>query len=107
MSERTELIARLPWVTRLDRTQDCDGYRYSSMSFKALRDPVLKAKYKCRVPARWRFRALRRNPMPARDGVYCWSHLWSRGLQHDMAEYARTMRELAELHAAYTGQEKP
>ena len=97
MSARTDLVARLPWVTRLERTQPCDGYRWSSMSWKARCDPELMAKYKCKVPARWRFRALKRNPLPARDGTYCWSHLWAMGLQHDMAEQARTQRGLAKM----------
>jgi hypothetical protein len=100
MSERTDLIARLPWVTRLESTQDCDGYRYSAMSFKAFRDPVLREKYKCKAPARWRFRALKqRDPRlaQAQDGTYCWRHLFSLGLQHDMAEEARTTRGLEKL----------
>jgi len=97
VSARTDLVARLPWVTRLDQAQACDGYRWSSMSFRARRDPELMAAYKCRVPARWRFRALKRNPMPAQDGTYCWSHLWAAGLQHDPAEEARTRRGLARM----------
>lgn len=97
MSARTDLVARLPWVTRLDQRQACDGYRWSSMSFRARRDPELMAKYKCKVPARWKFRALKRNPMPAQDGTYCWSHLWAEGLQHDMAEEDRTRRGLARM----------
>ena len=31
MSARTDLVARLPWVTRLKQTQDCDGYRWSHL----------------------------------------------------------------------------
>ena len=97
MSARTDLVARLPWVTRLKQTQDCDGYRWSSMSWKARCTPELMATYKCKVPARWKFRALKRNPMPATDGTYCWSHLWAMGLQHDMAEQERTFRGLAKM----------
>jgi hypothetical protein len=99
MSERTDLIARLPWVTRLERTQPCDGYRYTHMPGKALygNDPELLAKYKCKAPARWRFRALKRGPIPAHDGTYCWRHLFALGLQHDLAEEARTSRKLAQL----------
>lgn len=100
MSTRTDFVARLPWVTRLEQTQDCGGYRWAHMPGKALRDPAVMAKYKCRNRARWRFRALPespRNPLPAQDGTYCWSHLWSLGLQHGMAEEARTKRKLATM----------
>jgi hypothetical protein len=97
VSKRTDLVARLPWVTRLEETTSCDGYRWSAMSFRARRDPELMAKYKCRAPARWKFRALKRNLMFSQDGTYCWSHLWAMGLQHDMTEEARTWRGLARM----------
>lgn len=103
MSTRMDFVARLPWVARLDATRDCDGYRWAHMPGKALRDPALKATYKCRNRARWRFQALpgsRRNPMPARDGTYCWSHLWSLGLQHGIPEQERTKRGLAKMLTA-------
>jgi hypothetical protein len=67
------------------------------MPHKALRDPAVKAKYKCRARARWQFRADKRAELPASDGTYCWSHLWSLGLQHSMAEQARTKRGLAKI----------
>jgi hypothetical protein len=97
MSARTELVARLPWVTRLEQTTDCDGYRYAHMPFKAFRDPEIMAKYKCKVRARWQFRALKRGATPARDGTYCWSHLWALGLYHGLDEEARTRRGLDKL----------
>jgi hypothetical protein len=100
MTTRMDYVARLPWVTRLERTQDCDGYRWGHMPDKALRDPEIRAKYKCRNRARWRFRAMKpssRNPFPASDGTYCWPHLWSLGLQHSEAEDARTKRGLAKI----------
>jgi hypothetical protein len=100
MTTRMDYVARLPWVTRLAATQDCDGYRWAHMPGKALRDPAVMATYKCRARARWRFRALpesRRNPYPADDGTYCWSHLWSLGLQRSMAEQERTKRGLAKV----------
>jgi hypothetical protein len=40
--------AGIPWVTRLLATQECDAYRWSHMTAKALRDPDMKAAYKCR-----------------------------------------------------------
>lgn len=100
MNTRMDYVARLPWVTRLEQTRDCDGYRYNHMPGKALRDPEIMAGYKCRNRARWRFRALapsRRNPFPAKDGTYCWPHLWSLGLQHSTAEDERTKRGLAKI----------
>jgi hypothetical protein len=100
MTTRADYVARLPWVTRLEQTQDCDGYRWGHMPGKALRDPEIKAQYKCRNRARWRFRAMKPsswNPVPASDGTYCWPHLWSLGLQYGMAEDARTKRGLAEI----------
>jgi hypothetical protein len=100
MSTRMDFVARLPWVTRLEVTQDCDGYRWAHMPGKALRDPAVMATYKCRNRARWRFRGLapsQRNPFPAQGGTYCWPHLWSLGLQRNMAEEARTRRGLAKM----------
>jgi hypothetical protein len=98
LSARQFLVSRLPWVTRLKKTQRCDGYRWHSMSFKALRDPALKEKYRCKNPARWRFRALARGEFRAASGVYCWSHLACQ-MDH-MNEMARTRRKLGELRAA-------
>ena len=92
-----DLISRLPWVTRLERTTDCDGYRWSRMPLKALGDTFLMSKYKCRASARWQFRADRRAQVPASDGTYCWAHLWSLGLQYSPAEEERTRRGLAKL----------
>lgn len=97
MSKRMDFVARLPWVTRLEQTQDCDGYRWAHMPHKALRDPVIMAKYKCRARARWQFRADKRAEIPAQDGTYCWAHLWALGLQYSDAEQARTNRGLAKL----------
>jgi hypothetical protein len=100
MSAVTDLVARLPWVTRLNQSRDCDGYRWSRMSFKARRNPELMARYKCKASARWQFRADRRAQVRADDGTYCWRHLWSLGLQFSPAEQARTNRGLAKLVSA-------
>jgi hypothetical protein len=102
VSAATDRVARLPWVTRLEKTQSCDGYRWSHMPLKALykmgdKPPVpgLKEKYRCKNRARWKFRALRNSS--AKSGVYCWSHLISCGLRGDMAEDARTTKALEEM----------
>lgn len=100
MSELTERVARLPWVTRLDETRDCDSYRWNHMPLKALHDPAVAAKWKCRARARWQFRALpakRSADLAATSGTYCWSHLMVQ--LHHMNEEGRTRRKLGELRA--------
>jgi hypothetical protein len=97
----TSEAARLPWVTRLDQTQACNGYRWSHMPGKALRNPELMAAYQCRCRARWQFAALREVPYPATDGTYCWSHLL---VQLDrMHETSRTEHELTAIREQETG----
>jgi hypothetical protein len=101
-SERSGLVAQLPWVTYLDKTRDCDGYRWAHMPLKALRDPEVMAGYRCKNRARWQFRASRAAcPMiPAEDGVFCWAHLWALCLRRNPVEEQRTARGLARLRAA-------
>lgn len=97
----TRLVAQLPWVTRLEHTQDCDGYRYNHMPLKALGDPVIRAKYKCKARARWQFRALpesERNPLPSASGTYCWRHLFTQ-MRHLGPEETRYQRKMAVLKA--------
>lgn len=91
MSTRTELVERFPWVTRLKKPHQCSEYR-SGMSRKASNDPELSKKYECRNPAYWKFRALKKSW--SEDGIYCWSHLISRGVHGDMDEDERTMKWL-------------
>ena len=69
------LVALLPWVTRLGRHQGCDAYRWRSMPFKVLRNPVAREEWKCKKPARWKFEALPEGTLRAESGVYCWAHL--------------------------------
>ena len=90
MSATTDLVARLPYVTRLDATQDCDGYRWSHMPLKALADMD--------IMARWQFRALPQ-PDQAANGTYCWHHLFSLGLWSNPAEEDRYRKALARLRA--------
>jgi hypothetical protein len=98
MSAITDLVARLPWVTRLERTQDCDAYRWGHMPLAALDSSQTMAKYRCRNRARWQFTALRDAFLPASDGVYCWPHLGT-ALRHNMEEWERTARGLQRLRA--------
>lgn len=99
MSELTELMARLPWVTRLDEAVPCTGFM-SHTPLKAVyrmgnRPPV--GGYHCKKTARWQFTAL--PDSGARDGTYCWPHLLSRGLHADLTETCRTQRGLDKLRA--------
>jgi hypothetical protein len=95
----TELVARLPWVTRLERTQDCGAYRWGHMPLAALDSSQTMAKYKCRNRARWQFTALRDAFLPGPDGIYCWQHLCVM-LRHNPDEDERTIRELRRLRKA-------
>jgi hypothetical protein len=99
MSERTELVARLPWVTRLARPAQCTAIK-AHTPLKALyrmggKPPVGLDRYRCKQPAYWRFRSLKKSM--ARDGDYCWSHLRHHGLYGDMDERERTNRAMARL----------
>lgn len=102
MSKRTELAKKIPWVKYLKDSQKCNGYR-SGRPLKAIfssmpnYDPKLNEKFECKLPAHWKFRALKKSY--AEDGIYCWSHLMHRGLYGDMDEEARTERWL-EKHAS-------
>lgn len=80
---RVEILMRLPWLTRLAEPATCDQYRWSSMSVKTARDPVLREKYRCKRLAYWQF-----DGIPPRDedivglevgrsGTYCYAHLVS------------------------------
>jgi hypothetical protein len=85
LAQRQALASRLPWVTRLKKSPGrCEGYRYSRMPLKAVfpdmksYDPALAEKYRCKKNAWWQFRSPKRSY--ARDGDYCWDHLFSCGL---------------------------
>jgi hypothetical protein len=93
----TTEAARLPWVTRLERTRACDGYRWTHMPLKALRDPDVLERYRCRGRARWVFTALKVRH-PATDGTYCWSHLLTQLTQYPDEE-ARLDAALTRMRA--------
>lgn len=97
MSAYVILVAALPWVTRLEvAVLACDGYRWSHMPGKALRDPELMETYRCRNWARWQFTALPPDSpvaLTAQDGLYCWSHLLVQ-LRSSPAEEERTAQGL-------------
>lgn len=106
MSRLTGLVARLPWVTRLDKAGACDGYRWSRMPMAALDSSVTLDRFRCKARARWQFTGLHSGGrsraallMDAPDGTYCWQHLCVM-LRHNPAETERTIRELRRLQAA-------
>jgi len=106
MTPRMQLVARLPWVTRLDEAHPCDGYRWSHMPLKAIYgrrgqppDPAELEKYRCRKSAWWKFEAIFPSTREAQapDGIYCWQHLFSLGLRANMAEDARFQKAARRL----------
>lgn len=99
MSPLTDLVAQLPWVTRLDETQDCISYRWGHMPLKALGDSFLMSRYKCRARARWRFEPLPDPFLPGlapEPGIYCWAHLHTQ-FHRNLAEESRYEEEIARL----------
>lgn len=107
-----ENAARLPWVKRLRKPEQCDGIRWSTV---ALRDIYMhgpggkvpprgiKPSSRCSKPAWWRFRPLARYDLSwryLRDGqarvhrYYCWQHLVCAGMG-PMEEQERIRRWLA------------
>lgn len=95
---RTELIARVPWVERLDLPVTCDQYRWSAMPLKAVYRPKLglKEKYRCKNHAYWKLTGLDSgSPINKFDslhmgksGVYCYSHFVNQAFIPDL-EWAR------------------
>jgi hypothetical protein len=83
VSARTELISRLPWVTRLPAAGDCRGWSTSAGPHRG---------HVCRNRARWQFTALPGSS--AEDGAYCWAHLLVQ-LWCDPREEDRTRTGLA------------
>jgi hypothetical protein len=95
-------LAACPWITRLDETCQCDGYRLSRMPMRDRRNPQRREKWRCKAPARWKFRpmarrAMRMSELRARRGTYCWQHLWSLGIQGNMDEDDRWTKHCDEL----------
>ena len=97
---RKEMAELYPWVTRLKKPRQCQGW-VGKASFT-------RGKFTCKHPAYWKFIASKRamfasreykNTLTKRDltKYYCWNHLMSRGLYGEMGEYDRT-RQYQDLH---------
>jgi len=88
-SRRADFLKRLPWIKWLKEGRTCDGYRYNRMPVKAMHDSELKEKYRCKNPAHWKYKTLKKSW--AEDGVYCMAHLYANCIW-DMHEMARVER---------------
>lgn len=96
-AERRAQIERIPWVRRLPEPVPCTG-RKSGTPMKAMysmygKPPAGLDGYRCKVPARWHFTALKKSR--ATDGDFCFNHLIHRGLLYDQDESVRLERWLA------------
>lgn len=97
MSWQQELVELLPWVKRYKKPRPCDDYRWSHMPLKAVYNPELKERYRCKNTAVWRFTSSKRKTrgyvnFKGRDGVYCWTHLNSQLDAMDELKRANTWR---------------
>jgi len=75
-----------PWVTRLKRPRQCQGW-VTNASWT-------RGKETCKRPAHWKFRFSARADLfgTSRGSKYfCWQHLLCRGLYGEMGEYERTI----------------
>lgn len=91
LAQRYAVARQVPWVRHHDMPAPCSAIT-SRTPLKALwsmhgSPPVGLDKYRCKNPAHWRFRALKRSF--ARDGDYCWMHLLLKGFFMDPTEADR------------------
>lgn len=85
LSEWQQLVVdHVPWVRRLVKPLPCEGWMARGRN--------------CRNQAHWKFTASKRSY--ARSGVYCWSHLISRGIEGDMVEERRFTQQMYK-HGVY------
>lgn len=98
-AERQFNMTRLPWVRRLKKPVPCDGIKWSTVAGKDLwahgpnqSIPArgIQDRSRCKNNAWWHFKPLKKSH--AKEGNFCWSHLISAGIYHDMDEEARTKR---------------
>lgn len=96
LSARVRNLRRLPWVTRIPATT-CDGLKWGTVALRDLypwgpgrSNPArgIQERSKCKNIARWHFKPLKKSY--AKEGNYCYSHVLSQGVYHDMDEQART-----------------
>ncbi len=93
LARRKEIICQVPWITYHDLPTTCTAIT-SRTPLKAIysmhgKPPIGLDNYRCKKPAHWRFRALKRSF--TRDGDLCWTHLMQ-SVFGDMAEDERFSR---------------
>lgn len=87
-------------MKHLKAPRQCDAHRagrplkaiYSDMKNY---DPSISDKYRCKNPAYWEFKALKKSWVD--DGIFCYSHLIHRGIYGDVLEEARTNKQLRRI----------
>lgn len=90
LKDRKSQIATHPRVTFHTKGTRCTALTSarSGVGTHYHPDPEVRAAKqkhaRCKSIAHWRFKALKKSH--ARDGDYCWNHLFSQGLFSDMAE---------------------
>jgi hypothetical protein len=97
VTRNTELVEKLPWVHKLKKARECDGYKVMPLKVMYGRhaSEEEREKYRCTRRAWWTFKALKNSY--AKDGNYCWSHLIYRGVYSCMEEETRTVCYLNKL----------
>ncbi len=81
LKARQNLAASLPWITRLKKARQCQGFVGS------------RRKSDCQKDAYWKYKFSKKGYLfgTGPDAMYfCWSHLISRGLYSNPHEYQRT-----------------
>jgi hypothetical protein len=108
--QRRAFLESIPWITRLKNSTTCDGLRWGRMPLKAIYNhgpnrilpPTGTDPYKCKNPAYWKFKALKRSH--ARDGIYCVAHLYSQ--LHNMDEDKRIRRWIVNTYGSWEAWEE-
>jgi len=89
-TQRRALLSQIPWVKKLIQGRRCEAIKWSHMSFKDAISEEGRERHRCRNIGYWKFRALKRSNNPAKDGIYCMSHLLHFCLYYNAEETKRT-----------------
>lgn len=99
LEERKNLLASVPWVTRLKTpTERCDGIKWSTVSLRDLyawgpknQNPPrgIQDHSRCQRQGWFKFKALKRSW--ARSGTYCYEHA-AKEIQDHYEEHKRFLR---------------
>lgn len=90
------VLANHPRVVKLKKPRQCCEMKggapvkaYWKRDGSRQDDPAILAKWTCKVPAYWKFTALKRSRF-SKSGVRCWKHLYYRAIFGDENEMAAT-----------------